>query len=124
MKSWIVLAVILAVGAGFGGLLYADRTEAQPLAQMPMSPSGQMMGPGQQMPMGQMMGQMQQRMDQMTATVRAMRAQLDKINPAMLTPSERAMFDYLKLMQTQMEAMHGWMGNAQGVMRQMPGTRR
>jgi hypothetical protein len=102
-----------------------DRTLAQPAVQVPMSPSAQMMGPGQSgTPTGMMMGQMQQQMEQMTATLRAMRAQLDRINPALLTPSERAMYDYLRLMQTQMQTMNGWMGNAQGVMRQMPGTRR
>lgn len=124
MSSRTVLAFLLVAAVGLGALVYIDRTLAQPVAQMPMNPSGPMMSGGQQMPMGQMMGQMQQQIGQMTANLRAMRAQLDRINPDLLTAQERPMYEYLKLMQVQMETMRGWMGNAQGVMRQMPGPRR
>lgn len=120
MTRGMVFGLVLGLIVAAGALIYADQTLAQPASQMPMA---QMMGPGGQMmsgQMGQMMGQMQQHMTQMTGTVKAMRAQLDKVNPAMLTPSERAMYDYLKLLQTHMESMQGWMGNAQGMMRQMP----
>ncbi len=118
MTRWTVFSLLLALMVAAGTLIYADRSLAQPVAPMPtaqmMGPGGQMMGPGQ------MMGQMQQHMTQMTANLKAMRAQLDRINPAMLTPSERAMYDYLKLLQTHMDTMQGWMGNAQGMMQQMP----
>ena len=109
MNSRTLLVIALAITVGLGTLVYADRTLAQAVAQMPM---------------GQMMGQMQRQMNQMTANLRAMRAQLDKINPALLTPSERAMFEYLTLLQTHMETMQVWMGTAQGAMRQMPGMMR
>jgi len=112
MTRWMVFGLVLGLIVAAGALIYTDRTLAQPASQMPMA---QMMGSG-----GQMMGQMQQHMTQMTTTLKAMRAQLDRINPAMLTPSERAMYDYLKLLQTHMESMQGWMGNAQAMMQQMP----
>jgi len=112
MSSRIVLAFLLVAAVGLGALVYVDRTLAQPVAQMPMSPSGQMMG------------QMQQQMTRMTANLQAMRVQLDKINPDLLTANERPMYEYLKLLQAQMEMMQGWMGLAQGVMRQMPGMGR
>ncbi len=122
MRSSTLVAVVLALVLGFTALLYADRTAAQPLAQAQMGPGGQMMG--SQQPLGQMMGQMQQQVGQMTMNLKTMRAQLDRVNPAMLTPSERTMFDYLKLLQTHMETMQAWMGTAQGAMMQMSGTRR
>jgi len=124
MSSRTVLAFLLVAAVGLAALVYVDRTLAQPVAQMPMNPGGPMMSGGQQMPMGQMMGQMQQQIGQMTANLRAMRAQLDRINPDLLTARERPMYEYLNLMQVQMETMRGWMGNAQGVMRQMPWPRR
>lgn len=124
MRSLTLLALALVFFVALGALWNADRTLAQPVAQTPMGPVGQMMGPGQQMPMGQMMGQMQQRMTRMTANLQAMRVQLDKINPDLLTANERPMYEYLKLLQAQMEMMQGWMGMAQGVMRQMPGMGR
>lgn len=34
------------------------------------------------------------------------------------------MYEYLKLLQTHMETMRGWLGTTQGMMRQMPGTGR
>ncbi len=123
MRSSTLVAIVLALVLGFTALLYADHTAAQPLAQGQMGPGGQMMG-SQQTQVGQMMGQMQQQMSQMTMNLKTVRAQLDKINPTMLTPSERAMFDYLKLLQTHMETMQAWMGTAQGAMMQMSGTRR
>lgn len=70
----------------------------------------------QQMPMHQPMGnspmmqQMQAQMAQMKATMQAMRGQLDKINPQLLTGQERPMYEYLKIMQTHMEQMHSMMG--------------
>lgn len=123
-----VLAIFALVFlGGLGGLLYAERTLAQPPGQpepvAQMGPGGQMMGP-QQMPMDQMMGQMQQQMAQMTANLKIMRAQLNRVNPTLLPPSERAMYEYLRLLQAHMETMQGWVGNAQGVMRGMPGTGR
>jgi len=124
MTTKTVLGITLAVIVAIGALIYADRTVAQPVAQMPMAPGGQMMRPGQQMPMGQMMGQMQQHMNQMPANLRAMRAQLDKVKPDLLTAQERPMYEYLKLLQAHMEAMQTWMGMAQGTIRQMPGTGR
>lgn len=123
MRLHAVVTAVLTLALGLGGLLYAERTTAQPAAQMPTSPSAQMMGAGQQMSTGMMMGQMQQQMARMTATLRAMRTRLDAITPALLTPSERAMLDYLKLLQAQMETMHGWMDTAQGMMQQMSARR-
>lgn len=121
-----LLIAILALGLGVAGLVYVDRSLAQSAAQAPMmGPMAQMMGPGgQMMGSGQMMGQMQQQIDRMNTTLKAMRARLDRINPAMLTPAEREMLEYLKLLQTHMESMQGWMGGSMGVMRQMPGMRR
>ena len=124
MNSRMVLGLAIAVAVGISALAYVDRTLAQSVAQTPMGPVGQMMGPGQQMPMGQMMGQMQQQMTRMTANLQAMRMQLDKINPDLLTANERPMYEYLKLLQAQMGMMQGWMGMAQGVMRQTPGMGR
>ena len=128
MNSRVLLGLAIAVAVGISALAYVDRTLAQPVAQTPMGPGGQMMGPGQQMPtgqmMGQMMGQMQQQMTRMTANLQAMRVQLDKINPDLLTANERPMYEYLKLLQAQMGMMQGWMGMAQGVMRQTPGMGR
>ncbi|MGH2359166.1 MAG: hypothetical protein ACRDGM_01310 [bacterium] len=117
MKSrMILLRVALAGVLAVGLLISTDRTEAQPAAQM--------MSPGQQMPIGQMMGMMQQQMNQMNTNLRAMRAQLGKVNPDLLTGQERPLYEYLKLLQGQLETMHGWMGNAQNGMRQMPGMGR
>jgi hypothetical protein len=125
MNARILAILALVFLVGLGGLLYVERSLAQPPAQpgpvAQMGPGGQMMGP-QQMPMGQMMGQMQQQMTQMATNLQAMRAQLDRVNPALLTPSERAMYEYFRLLQVHMETMQGWVGNAQGVMRRMPGV--
>lgn len=112
MKSWSLLAATLAFAVGLGVFLHVDRTLAQPAVPVPMGPGGPLVGSGPQMPVGQMMGQMQQQMERMAVTVRAMRARLDRINPSLLTKSEREMFEYLKLLQTQMEGMQGWMGMA------------
>lgn len=120
MNSRTLLGLTIAVAVGIGALAYVNQT----LAQMPMGPGGPMMGPGQQMPMGQMMVQMQQQMGMMSSNLQAMRARLDRINPGLLTPAEREMYEYLKLMQSHMETMQMWAGNAQGVMRQMPAPRR
>lgn len=117
IRTALAIAITLAVIAVLGALIYADRTLAQPVAQIPMAPRGPMMGPGQQMPMGQMLGRMQQHMNQVTADLRAMRAQLDKVNPDLLTPQERPMYEYLKLLQRHMETMQGWMGMVHGTMR-------
>jgi len=103
----VLSAIALVLIIGVGSLFYAGRTQAQPVAQMPMSPSAPMMG------------QMQQHMNQMTTSVRAMRAQLGKVNPDLLTVQERPMYEYLKLLQTHLEAMQGWMGMTQGAMQQM-----
>lgn len=119
MRMRVLFTIALVLTIGVGSLVYAGRTQAQPVAQMPMNPSAPMMGPGQQMPMGQMMGQMQQHMNQMNATVRAMRAHLGKVNPELLTAQERPMYEYLKLLQAHLEAMQGWMGMTQGAMQQM-----
>lgn len=117
IRTALAIGITLAVIAAIGALVYADRTLAQPVAQMPMAPRGPMMGPRQPMPMGQMMGQMQQHMNQMTADLRAMRAQLDKVNPDSLTPQERSMYEYLRLLQRHMETMLGWMGTSRNSMR-------
>ena len=116
-RTALAIGITLAVTVAIGALIYADRTLAQPVAQMPMAPRGPMMGPRQQMPMGQMMSQMQQHMNQMTADLRAMRAQLDKVNPDLLTPQERRMYEYLRLQQRHMETMQSWMGMVHGTMR-------
>lgn len=126
MNMRTLLIAILALGLSVAGLVYVDRSPAQSVAQPRiMGPTAQMMGPGgQMMGPGQMMGQMQQQMDRMNTTLKAMRARLERINPAMLTPAEREMFEYLKLLQTHMESMQSWMGGSMGVMRQIPGMRR
>jgi hypothetical protein len=116
-RNSTVLALIVAVGLGI--ILVGSRVPSHGAPG-----GGQMMGPGQQMPMGPMMGQMQQQMNQMTTNLRAMRAQLDKVNPDLLTAQQRPMYEYLKLLQRQIESMHGMMGMMQGAMGQMPATTR
>lgn len=82
-----------------------------------------MPGPGMmsqnQMPMNP--AQMQAQMAQMNPTVKALRAQLNKINPDLLTGQERPMYEYLKLLQAHLETMQGMMGAMQGMMMQVPG---
>ena len=84
--------------------------------------AGQMLGGAQAqpaMPAGQMMQQMQGQMAEMTASIKALRGQLDKTNPELLTGQERPMYEYLKVLQTHLETMHGMLGT----MMQMPGLR-
>lgn len=91
------------------------------LARVQAQPS--MPGPGMmglnQMAMNQ--AQMQRQMAQMNTTVKALRAQLNKINPDLLTGQERPMYEYLKILQTHLETMQAMMGTMQGMMMQMPG---
>jgi uncharacterized phage infection (PIP) family protein YhgE len=75
-------------------------------------------GPGHMTP--QQMQMMQQQLAQMTATLQTMRAQLDKINPQLLTGQERSMYEYLRILQGQLERMHTMMGT----MVQQPGMHR
>lgn len=135
------ILVLSAVAAMVAGLTLSSRTLAQPKGQRPMNMGQmrQMMGP--QMPMNrpmtrqqrdQMMAQMERQMAQMEATVKALRGQLTKVNPDLLTGQERPMYEYLKIMQTHMEAMLSMMQTMQGPMRdmmqrmmmQMPGSNR
>jgi hypothetical protein len=111
------LIVVAASFAVVGG------TPVRPVAQASQGSSGQMMG-SQHMAMEQMAGQMQHQMDEMGMNLKSMRAQIDKISPGLLTEQESAMYEYLKLLQLHMEAMQGWMGMAQGAMRQMGGPKR
>lgn len=92
------------------------RAQAQPMSPMPMQMPGGMMT-GQQM--DAMAAQMQAHMAQMTARARAMRQQLDKINPDLLTGQERPMYEYMRLLQTHMETMNSAMGTMQGMMMRM-----
>jgi hypothetical protein len=71
------------------------------------------------MPAGEMMQQMHRQMGEMTASIKALRAQLDKTNPELLTGQERPMYEYLKLLQAHLETMHGMLGT----MMRMPGMR-
>jgi hypothetical protein len=87
--------------------------QAQPTGPMPMQMPGGMMSPQQ------MNAQMQAHMAQMNARVKALRQQLDKINPDLLTGQERPMYEYLKLLQTHLETMNAAMGSMQGMMMQM-----
>ncbi len=89
----VALSALIGVGLATG-----VRAQQMPMHQGPMGTS----------PM--MMQQMQAQMAQMQATMQAMRAQLDKINPELLTGQERPMYEYLKIMQTHMEQMHAMMG--------------
>jgi cell division protein FtsB len=93
----LVVGVVLSALIGVG-LATGVRAQQMPMHQGPMGNS----------PM--MMQQMQAQMAQMQATMQAMRAQLDKINPELLTGQERPMYEYLKIMQTHMEQMHAMMG--------------
>lgn len=76
-RSWSLLAATLAFAVGLGVFQHVDRTLAQPAVPVPMGPGGPLVGSGPQMPVGQM----QQQMERMAVTVRAMRARLDRINP-------------------------------------------
>lgn len=60
----------------------------------------------------------------MNANLQAMKAQVDKINPDLLTGQERLMYEYLKLLQNQLTMTQGRMGMAQEAMLQMAGIRR
>ena len=111
----LVLAAVLVLTAVVS-LQLIGRAQAQPMGPMPMQMQGGMMT-GQQM--DAMAAQMQAHMAQMTARVRAMRQQLDKINPDMLTGQERPMYEYLKLLQMHMETMNAAMGAMQGMMMRM-----
>ena len=99
MKSRLARSVVGVALTALIGIGFAAGVQAQ---QMPMH------GPMGNPPM--MMQQMQAQMAQMQATMQAMRAQLDKINPELLTGQERPMYEYLKIMQTHMEQMHAMMG--------------
>ena len=109
----VAAAVVIVAGQMLG---WAQAQPASPIfahmQKMPMTPQ-----PG--MPVGQMMQQMQGQMAEMTASIKALRGQLDKTNPELLTGQERPMYEYLKLLQTHLETMHGMLGT----MMQMPGMR-
>lgn len=111
----LVLAAVLVLTAVVS-LQLIGRAQAQPMGPMPMQMPGGMMT-GQQM--DAMAAQMQAHMAQMTARVRAMRQQLDKINPDLLTGQERPMYEYMRLLQTHMETMNSAMGTMQGMMMRM-----
>lgn len=113
LAAILVIAVALLIG-----VQWIAGVRAQP--QMPMY-SGQMGMMGNQgMSMEPMMHQMQAHMAQMTASVKALRGQLNKINPDLLTGQERPMYEYLKILQTHLESMAAMMGTMQGTMMQMP----
>ena len=113
LLSVVAVAVVIVAGQMLG---WAQAQPASPIfAQMQKTPM--MSQPG--MPVGQMMQQMQGQMAGMTASIKALRAQLDKTNPELLTGQERPMYEYLKLLQTHLETMHGMLGT----MMQMPGMR-
>jgi hypothetical protein len=100
MKSRLAL---LTVGVALTAFLSGGSAAGVGAQQMPM-PHGSMGSS----PM--MMQRMQAQMARMQVTIQAMRAQLDKINPDLLTGQERPMYEYLKIMQTHMEQMHAMMG--------------
>ena len=113
LLSVVAVAVVIVAGQM---LAWAQARAASPIfAQMQKMP----MTPQPAMPVGQMMQQMQGQMAGMTASIKALRAQLDKTNPELLTGQERPMYEYLKLLQTHLETMHGMLGT----MMQMPGMR-
>lgn len=110
-KTFLVLGVsLIAVLSILLGLASAQSRPPMPgppmmsQNQMPMTPA-----------------QMQGQMAQMSATVKALRAQLNKINPDLLTGQERPMYEYLKLLQTHLETMQAMMGSMQRMMMQMSG---
>jgi uncharacterized cupredoxin-like copper-binding protein len=103
-SAWTV--VVLAVTAVMVAATLTGLPRPLALAQMPMQPGRPMSGP-QHMP---------SHMSQMTATVQAMRAQFNRINPALLTSSEQAMYEYLKLLQAHFESMAGGMRMPGGMM--------
>ena len=111
----LALAAVLVLAAVVS-LQVIGRAQAQSMGPMPMQMPGGMMT-GQQM--DAMAAQMQAHMAQMTARVRAMRQQLDKINPDLLTGQQRPMYEYLKLLQSHLEAMNATMGSMQGMMMRM-----
>lgn len=117
--SLIILALVLGLAVVLGGVLItlaSARQTGQIPVQMPPMIAAQA-----QMPMHQMTEQMQRQMAQMGITVKALHAQLNKINPELLTGQERPMYEYLKTLQTHLETMHGMMGTMQRMMIQMPG---
>lgn len=102
------IAVVLAFGTALIGLAGAQPENQMPMMLMQMGSSGMMHQ--QPMPMDQMMRQMQQQMAQMNTTIQALRRELDKINPELLTSQQRPMYEYLKILQGHLESMYGMMG--------------
>lgn len=117
MKKYIAVLAVAGVVAGIVAGQFLGHVQAQPASPMQMPMPGT--PPAAQHPMstGQMMQQMQRQMAEMNTSVKALRAQLDKTNPELLTGEERPMYDYLRTLQTHLETMHGMLGT----MMQMPG---
>lgn len=113
--KWGVVVLTLGVTGVLLSAVYAVGGPSGPGAsQMPVQmSSGAMLAQGQ-MPMNQVAHQMQQQMAQMEATIKALRGQLDRINPDLLTGQERPMYEYLKILQAHVETMHRTMGTMQG----------
>lgn len=128
VKGWMLVAILSGVAAGGIGLAISTSTLAQPMGQMSPSQMNQMMRqrtpmqPMTRQQMNQMRVMMQRQMAQMEATIKQLRAQLDKVKPDLLTGQERALYDYLKLLQTHLDAMPAMMQSMQGMMNMMPGT--
>ncbi|MEX0766371.1 MAG: hypothetical protein WD140_06135 [bacterium] len=114
MKGSVIGFVLVLAAVLLGGLV-VGLARAQQGAQMPPG----MMVAQSRMPMHQMTQQMQRQMAQMNVTTRSLRAQLDKINPDLLTGQQRPMYEYLKLLQSHLEAMNATMGSMQGMMMRM-----
>lgn len=144
MSRRTFVAIFAVAAAGAAGLAFSMYAAAQPMGQMPMMQTGSQMpmnpaATGQQMAqmtqqMNQMMQQMQRQMAQMEASIKALRKQLDKVNPDLLTGQQRAMYDYLKLLQAHLDTMvpmmqmsgetMGMMPMMMQMMMQMPGSGR
>jgi hypothetical protein len=98
----------LSIGVALIALLSVGSTTSVGAQQMPM-------------PMGNspMMMQLMQQLAQTQATTQALRAQLEKINPDLLTGQERPMYEYLKIMQSHTEQMHATMNTMMQMMMPM-----
>lgn len=122
MNGRTIVLILSALLVGAVGLTFIARVFAQPMGQMPMMPMMGQMPMNQPMSsqqMNQMMQQMQRQMQQMEATIRALRAQLDKVNPDLLTGQERPLYEYLRMLQAHLETMPPMMRNMQGMMQMM-----
>ena len=119
MRKTLIVLTVAVTALALLVTIWFGLANAQPSSAQ-MSHTGMLVAQGQMAP-GPMGQQMQRQMAQMDASIKALRAQLDKVSPDRLSDDQRAMYEYLRILQTHLESMHASMGTMQGMMMQMPG---